>query len=95
MTTGEFEFDSIFRQFPGGAEPESVTEEIPFPRVSFVIWIVFLVLMPILLTNLLVSYCDGPILIMQLQVFYFRLVWLLMTSKEFKTQLCFAAWLYR
>ena len=59
MTTGEFEFDSIFRQFPGGAEPESVMEEIPFPRVSFVIWIIFLVLMPILLTNLLVS-CGGP-----------------------------------
>jgi hypothetical protein len=54
MTTGEFEYDSIFRQFPGGAEDGSITEEIPFPPVSFLLWIIFLVLMPILLTNLLV-----------------------------------------
>ena len=55
MTTGEFEYDSIFRQFPGGAESGSITDEIPFPPVSFILWIIFLVLMPILLTNLLVS----------------------------------------
>ena len=55
MTTGEFEYDAIFRQFPGGAEDGSITDEIPFPPVSFLLWIIFLVLMPILLTNLLVS----------------------------------------
>ena len=55
MTTGEFEFDSIFRQFPGGADSGTMTEEIPFPPVSFLLWIIFLVLMPILLTNLLVN----------------------------------------
>ena len=56
MTTGEFEYDAIFRQFPGGSaeDSEDITTEIPFPPVSFVLWIVFLVLMPILLTNLLV-----------------------------------------
>lgn len=55
MTTGEFEYDAIFRQFPGGAEDGVTTEEIPFPEVSFLLWIIFLVLMPILLTNLLVT----------------------------------------
>ena len=57
MTTGEFEYDAIFRQFPGGAEVGStIVEDIPFPGVSFLLWIIFLVLMPILLTNLLVSH---------------------------------------
>ena len=57
MTTGEFEYDSIFRQFPGGTAEGSddITTEIPFLPVSFLLWIIFLVLMPILLTNLLVS----------------------------------------
>ena len=55
MTTGEFEYDSIFRQFPGGDPSSATTEEIPFPGVSFLLWIIFLVLMPILLTNLLAS----------------------------------------
>lgn len=59
MTTGEFEYDAIFRQFPGGAEAEAITDEIPFPPVSFLLWIIFLVLMPILLTNLLVSVQRG------------------------------------
>ena len=56
MTTGEFEYDAIFRQFPGGAGQSDLdTNEIPFPGISFFLWIVFLALMPILLTNLLVS----------------------------------------
>ena len=55
MTTGEFEYDSIFRQFPGGDESSATIEEIPFPGVSFLLWIIFLILMPILLTNLLAS----------------------------------------
>ena len=55
MTTGELDFNSIFRQFPGGAEDGDATEEIPFPEVSFILWIIFLIMMPILLTNLLVS----------------------------------------
>ena len=54
MTTGEFEYDAIFRQFPGGTT-DDITE-IPFLPVSYLLWIVFLVLMPILLTNLLVSH---------------------------------------
>jgi len=52
MTTGEFDFDSIFRQAPNG---ESDTEqEIPFLPVSFTLWIIFVIIMPILLINMLV-----------------------------------------
>ena len=51
MTTGEFEYDNIFRQCG-----EECPTEVPYPEVSYVLWIFFLILMPILLTNLLVSY---------------------------------------
>ena len=52
MTTGEFEFDSIFRQDPSGGSDD--IEEIPFLPISVILWIVFIVIMPILFTNLLV-----------------------------------------
>ena len=52
MTTGEFEFDGIFRQVPGGLGMNF--PEIEFVPISFVLWILFLILMPILLMNLLV-----------------------------------------
>ena len=57
MTAGEFNFDNIFRQVPGGTvETDATLEEIPFPPVSYVLWIIFIILMPILLNNLLVGY---------------------------------------
>ncbi len=52
MTTGEFEFDSIFRQDYTGESDD--VEEIPFPEISYIIWIAFVILMPILLNNMLV-----------------------------------------
>ena len=55
MTTGELGYDAIFRQFPGGADEGQNTTEVPFFPVSVILWIFFLILMPILLTNLLVS----------------------------------------
>ena len=57
MTTGEFEFDGIFRQAAGGIGAAEINRlgEIPFPHVSYILWIVFIILMPILLTNLLVG----------------------------------------
>ena len=48
MTTGELDYDDLFHQQEG-------EEEIAFPPVSFILWIMFLVLIPILLNNLLVS----------------------------------------
>ena len=49
MTTGEFEFDTTFRQ----CGPECL-DELQYAPVSIILWILFLILMPILLTNLLV-----------------------------------------
>ena len=54
MTTGDFEYDAIFRQITGGTQPGEAMEEIPFISVSFILWILFLALMPVLLQNLLV-----------------------------------------
>lgn len=56
MTTGDFEYDSIFRQHTEGTPPEEVPPDIPFPTSSYILWIFFLIFMPILLTNLLVNY---------------------------------------
>ena len=53
MTTGELDFDRLFRLYPGGTSENIV--EIPFFEVSIILWILFLITMPILLTNLLVS----------------------------------------
>jgi len=53
MTIGEAEFDSIFRRYSDG--DKSDINEIPFQEVSYILWVIFVVLMPILLSNLLVS----------------------------------------
>ena len=52
MTTGELDFDSIYRQDPAGRSDDA--EEIPFPPISYMLWIVFIIIMPILLNNMLV-----------------------------------------
>ena len=49
MTTGEFEFDTTFRQCG-----DECPIELQYEPVSFILWIAFIILMPILLTNLLV-----------------------------------------
>jgi len=51
MTTGEFEFDTIFVN-----EQESVDDglDLLFPALTSILWIVFVVTMPILFNNLLV-----------------------------------------
>ena len=53
MTTGELDLDAIFRQDPSGGSDDA--EEIPFPPVSYIFWLVFVIMMPIILTNMLVS----------------------------------------
>ena len=49
MTIGEFEYDSIF-----GHNIENRNSLTSFPEVAYILWIIFLIVMPILLTNLLV-----------------------------------------
>lgn len=53
MTTGEFDFDDIFRQAPNGDSDEE--PEIRFEVVSYILWIVVVIIMPVLLINMLVS----------------------------------------
>lgn len=50
MTTGEFDFEGIFRVSNEGPE-----EDLDFPYVTYILWIIFIIVMPILLTNMLVS----------------------------------------
>ena len=48
MTTGELDYNEMFHQQEG-------EEEIAFPSLSFILWIIFLVMIPVLLNNMLVS----------------------------------------
>ncbi len=52
MTTGELDYDAIFRLDPSGGSDDA--QEIAFPPISFILWILFIVLMPVILTNMLV-----------------------------------------
>ena len=52
MITGELEYESIFRQGSGGTDVQY--PELPFSVISYLLWIVFLIMIPILLSNLLV-----------------------------------------
>ena len=53
MTTGEMGFEGIFHLSSGGSDSD--IPPIPFPEISYILWVIFLILMPILFTNLLVS----------------------------------------
>lgn len=55
MTVGEFDYNGIFQLQTGGSEEQEMTSGIAFPPASYFLWIIFLVVMPILFTNLLVS----------------------------------------
>ena len=52
MTTGELDYDAIFRLDPAGESDD--LQEIEYPPISYVIWILFLVVMPVIFTNMLV-----------------------------------------
>ena len=52
MSIGELEYDDLFHQPTGGSA--AVVPSIPFPEISYMLWIIFIILMPILFTNLLV-----------------------------------------
>jgi len=51
MTTGGFDFDGMFFNSQEDAEAGN---DLFYPEVAYILWIVFLILMPILLSNLLV-----------------------------------------
>ena len=52
MTIGEMGYEGIFHVASGGSDDD--IPPIPFPQVSYILWVIFLILMPILFTNLLV-----------------------------------------
>ena len=52
MTTGEFDFDGIFFNSQDDAEAGN---DLFYPQIAYILWIVFIILMPIILTNLLVN----------------------------------------
>ena len=49
MTIGEFDFESTF-----GQTNDSRNMVASFPEAAYLLWIIFLIVMPILVTNLLV-----------------------------------------
>lgn len=51
MSEGEFDFDTNF-----ALESEGTTKDIAYPNTTFIIWLIFVVLMSLLLQNLLVSF---------------------------------------
>ena len=55
MTTGEFDFDGIFFNSQDDAEDGN---DLFYPEIAYILWIVFIILMPIILTNLLVGICS-------------------------------------
>ena len=61
MVTGEMDYESIFRQSSSGTvDPDP---PLPFPEISYLLWIVFLVMIPILFNNLLVKLSQVLIII--------------------------------
>ena len=51
MVSGELDFESLFRL---GVDPDHY-EPIPYNGSAFLIWIIFIILIPIILNNMLVS----------------------------------------
>ena len=55
MTTGELDFDGIFFNSQEDADEGN---SLFYPYIAYSMWIVFIILMPIILTNLLVNVSD-------------------------------------
>ena len=53
MTVGDFDYDNIFRRDSSGEF--DMEEELPYLPTVYILWIFFMILMPVLLSNLLVS----------------------------------------
>ena len=57
MTTGEFEFDTIFVNEQALVDADL---DLLFPTLTTIIWVIFIVTMPILFNNLLVCSTTSP-----------------------------------
>jgi len=57
LTTGEFDFDTFFfntEEYSSGQGNDGLVDELLYPGATYVLWIVFVIVMPIILTNSLV-----------------------------------------
>jgi len=60
LTMGEFDFDTLFFNTEkhyakdNGTDPNTLPTEVLYPVTTYLLWIVFVIIMPIVLTNLLV-----------------------------------------
>ena len=52
MTTGELDYDDIFRLNPAGDSEDA--QELAFLPTAYILWIPFVIIMPVLFANLLV-----------------------------------------
>ena len=58
LTLGEFDFDTLFfntEDDSGGQDNDGLEDELLYPGATYALWIVFVIVMPIVLTNLLVG----------------------------------------
>jgi len=62
MSTGEFEFDTLFYNTDDGRFNQGTTQssgqlenDLLYPGATYILWILFIIMMPIVLTNLLVG----------------------------------------
>ena len=57
-STGGYNYNGLFRLSQNTEDSEQIIE-IPFPAASHFLWIIFIIVMPILLNNLLVGTTSG------------------------------------
>ena len=55
MTIGELEYDDIITASVGKKDSTTGLPKVPMPGITYIIYAIFLLLMPIILMNLLVS----------------------------------------
>ena len=55
MTSGEYEYDRLFLQ----CEEDICNEDLHYPVAAFALWVLFLIVMPILFANFLVSMVEN------------------------------------
>ena len=61
LTMGEFDFDDLFYNTAednaqgNGTDPNALPAELLYPGATYLLWIVFVIVMPIVLINMLVS----------------------------------------
>ena len=85
MSSGEMEYEQVFRF--RDSQTDDALGTINYPFLSNILWAVFVILMPILFINLLVSCNHCEYLAILLCLCVYRLVLLLVTHKRLRKRL--------